>query len=94
MTSISLRLLLLGGAVVAMSGCSSTPYLDATFGHAVNAAKAAQTINPEAALNPDPVAGLDGPAAKESIERYRSSFKEPPRTFEIFLGTSGGGAGQ
>jgi hypothetical protein len=35
------------------------------------------------------VAGLDGIGAKESIERYQNSFKEPPQTFEVLLGATG-----
>jgi hypothetical protein len=75
---------------MALGACTpTTPYLDANFGHAVNAAKAQQIINPEAGKNTDPVAGLDGTSAKESIERYHSTFKEPPPTFDIFVGSAG-----
>jgi hypothetical protein len=76
---------------VTISGCTTTPYLDSRFGSAVNAAKAQQTINPDASRNTDPVAGLDGTPAKDSIERYQNTFKEPPPTFEIF-GITGGAA--
>ena len=76
--------------VMTAGGCASTtPHWDAGFGHAVNAAKARQTLNPDASKNPDPVAGIDGAAAKESIDRYQSSFKEPPPSFEIFFGSAG-----
>ena len=65
-------------------GCApTTPNLDSRFGDAVNTAKAQQTINPDAARNPDPVAGLDGTPATDSIDRYRNTFKEPVRTFTI-----------
>ena len=77
---------LLGMALVisAASGCqSTTPVLDSRFGDAVNSAKAQQTINPEASRNPDPVAGLDGTAAKDSLDRYQNTFKQPPPTFTI-----------
>ena len=78
--------------VTVLCACTtSTPYLDSRFGYTVNTAKALQTINPEASRNTDPVAGLDGNSAKESIDRYQDSFKAPQRTFDIFLGTSGGG---
>lgn len=75
---------------VTISGCTTTPVYDSRFGNAVNAAKAQQIINPDASKNADPVAGLDGTAAKDSIDRYQSTFREPPPTFEIF-GTTGGG---
>lgn len=71
-------------AAVTLSACASrTPYLDSRFGDAVNTAKAMQTINPQASRNTDPVTGLDGPSAKDSIDRYRDSFKAPVQTFEV-----------
>jgi hypothetical protein len=66
------------------SGCATkAPYLDSKFGHAVNAAKGQQTLNPEASRNTDPVSGLDGKAGKESMDRYDESFKTPPKTFNV-----------
>ena len=76
---------------VTISGCTTTPYLDSRFGDAVNTAKAQQIINPDASKNADPVAGLDGTPAKDSIDRYEKTFKEPPPTFEIFGITGGAG---
>jgi hypothetical protein len=70
------------GAVMLSACASSTPHLDYRFGQAVDTAKAMQTLNPDASRNPDPVAGLDGAAARESIDRYRESFKAPVETFE------------
>lgn len=62
-----------------LSGCvSPTPVLDEHFGDAVRAAKEQQILNPDAGRNTDPVAGLDGPAAKEAITLYHDSFKAPP----------------
>ena len=70
--------------ICAASGCqSTTPVLDSRFGDAVNSAKALQTINPEASRNTDPVAGLGGTSAKDSVDRYHNTFKEPPPTFTI-----------
>ena len=83
-------------AVTALAGCASTtPNLDARFGEAVREARALQTINPDAAKNPDPVAGLDGRAARSAMERYQESFKTPPATFNVInIGGSitGGGS--
>ncbi len=85
------KLIFIALAAATLCACaSSTPYLDSRMGNAVNTAKALQTIHPEASRNQDPVAGLDGNSAKESVDRYQESFKEPPRTFEVLLGTSGG----
>lgn len=90
MNAISLKSLCGAIAFAALSGCvSTTPHLDSRFGHAVNAAKAQQTLNPDASRNPDPVAGIDGAPAKESIDRYHETFKAPPRTFNIIIDTGG-----
>lgn len=63
-----------------VSGCvnTGTPRLDDHFGYAVNAAKAQQTINPDASLNTDPVAGLDGESANSAIDEYKETFVTPP----------------
>jgi hypothetical protein len=84
------RLLIIGLTATTLCACAtSTPYLDSRFGTAVNTARALQTMNPEASRNRDPVAGIDGNSAKDSIDRYHESFKAPPRTFEVLLSTSG-----
>jgi len=77
--------------VVAFAGCTTTtPHLDSKFGEAVNAAKAQQTLNPEASKNTDPVSGQDGKAGKESIDRYHETYKAPPPTFNVININSGG----
>lgn len=97
MQSTSIKLLLAGLlASVALAGCATTktPYLDQKFGEAVNTAKAQQTINPDASLNTDPVAGLDGQAADAVIDRYHKSYERPPaptNVFTIGVGTGTGG---
>lgn len=71
-------------AAATLAGCASTtPNFDAHFGEAVLAARALQTIAPDAARNPDPVRGIDGPAAAEAMGRYHDSFKTPPPTFNV-----------
>lgn len=74
-------------AVILLAGCASTtPAWDAVFGDTVRAAAAQQTLNPDASRNTDPVAGVDGRAAREAINRYQKSFveKEPqPNVFTI-----------
>jgi hypothetical protein len=67
-----------------LTACASTtPVLDANFGNAVRQARAAQTLNPNASANRDPVLGIDGQAGAAAQERYQESFKAPPKTFEI-----------
>lgn len=72
------------GAVSLLAGCASTtPVADSHFGEAVRAARAAQTLNPQASANRDPVKGIDGQAGAAAMERYQESFKSPPKTFEV-----------
>jgi hypothetical protein len=87
---LKMKLLSAAIAPAALGACTTpTPQLDATFGHAVNAAKAQQTINPEASKNTDPVLGLDGKAANESIGRYHDTFRAPPPTFVVITPGAG-----
>lgn len=80
--------------LLALAGCASTtPVVDSQFGEAVRAARAAQTLNPQASANRDPVVGIDGRAGAMALERYQDSFKAPPKTFEI-LNIGGGLSGQ
>lgn len=72
------------GLATLLSGCvSSSPVVDSHFGEAVRAARASQTLNPQASANRDPVMGIDGRAGAAAMERYQESFKAPPKTFEI-----------
>lgn len=67
-----------------MAGCASvTPNYDAKFGDAVRQTRHDMTINPEAGKNPDPVAGLDGKAARDTIILYQETFKAPPPAVNV-----------
>ncbi len=87
-------------SVLAIALCSAacvgptTPAYDAQFGVAVRQARLAQTLNPDAGGEADPLAGLDGSAGRAALERYHESFREPPRSFEVLNigGSSVGGA--
>jgi hypothetical protein len=82
-------------AALLLAGCvNPAPNVEANLGRAVNAAKASQTINPAASTNADPVAGIGGTPAAESIERYNASFKSPPPTFVIINAAPAGSGGQ
>lgn len=67
-------------SLLALGGCatSTTPETDARFGESLNTLKAQQTLNPEASRNANPVAGIDGKAAKGAYDNYRDSFRKPP----------------
>lgn len=94
---LPIKLVLSTLMVAGLAGCvNQTPKLDDNFGNAVNAAKAAQIINPDASLNTDPVAGVDGQAADGAMNRYHRSFVQPtvtPNVFTIGVGTGGGMTG-
>lgn len=70
---------------LALGGCvSQTPVVDRHFGEAALAARAQQTLNPDASKAPASAAGLDGRAAKHALDRYHESFKSPPQTQDVF----------
>ena len=75
------------GTIVAMgltAGCVSIhPEVDQRYGEAVTTTTRAQTINPQGTRNPDVVSGIDGRAAKETMDRYVESFKAPPPTMNV-----------
>ena len=80
---MTIRTLLRSGVLLVpaalLAACaSSTPRWDARFGESVRGAIAAQVANPAAVRNQDPVAGLDGKAARAALERYEQSFSTPP----------------
>jgi hypothetical protein len=101
-TSFQFRTTLALAGLVALGGCETlTPRLDQTYGDAVNTATAQQTLNRDAAAQNarKTVAGIDGPTAKEIVDRYHKSFRNPepaPSVFAIGVsgGASGGGSGQ
>ena len=71
-------------ATSVLAACSTTtPQLDAVFGQAVREARTAQTLNPKASENTDPVLGIDGKAGAAAQQRYQESFQTPPETFNI-----------
>jgi hypothetical protein len=93
-TSIKRTLAGLIGSAAIVGCAAQTPYMDQRFGEAVNAAKAQQTLNPDASLNMEPVVGMGGPAASAVIIRYNESYKTPPASTDVFtIGVSGGGGG-
>jgi hypothetical protein len=92
MNTMNLKVLISAISLTVLCGCANTtPYLENRFGEAVNSAIAQQTINPDASLNTDPVAGIDGQSAADSIDGYHSTFKAPPPTFNVININSGGG---
>ncbi|MDC8759250.1 pilus assembly protein [Janthinobacterium fluminis] len=69
----------------AATGCvATTPELDRHFGESVKLLQAQQTLRPDAVRNADPVAGVDGKAAKAAYERYQKSFATPEPQADAF----------
>lgn len=76
--------------LLGVTGCATTtPMLDRNFGETVRLVKAQQTLNPGAALNTNPVTGMDGKAAKSGYDAYQKSYATPevqPNAFTIGIG--------
>ncbi len=82
MTRQSLSRALRAGAMcsllLTLSACApTTPRWDSQFGETVRLTAQQQVLNPDAGGDA-PVNGIDGATGRESIGRYRSSFREPP----------------
>jgi hypothetical protein len=68
-----------------LGGCAATttPIYDTRFGDAVRESKRNMTVNPDAGRNPDPAAGIDGKAARESMILYQDTYKAPPPVVNV-----------
>ncbi|MDP3668775.1 MAG: hypothetical protein WA191_11890 [Telluria sp.] len=79
-------------ALAALLGAcvQTTPQYDSRFGDSLRVSLASQVAKPEAVRNADPVAGIDGRAARAAQERYESSFKAPPPPQPVMLLSTGG----
>lgn len=78
-----------------IAGCAHPRYAtDEAFGDAVRAAKAQQTINPDASRNMEAPNGLHGAAAKATVDRYQKSYETPPPPVNVFtIGVTGNSSG-
>lgn len=87
-------LLVMLASVMLVACAEPAPRVEAEFGNATRATLNAQIINPDAGNNADPVAGLDGRAARDAINSYQKSFTKPEpqqNVFKIGVGDSSGG---
>jgi hypothetical protein len=81
----------------ALAGCANTtPLLDEEFGSSLRMLRVQQTLNTDASNNRNPVAGIDGKAAKGALDNYRDSFRAPPSEAAnvIQIGVGQGQAGR
>jgi hypothetical protein len=96
MSELTWKAALACAAAAALGACApAETQTELAFGDAVRAAAAAQTLHPEASRNMAPPAGMDGHAARSTVERYEKSFESPPapaNVFTIGIGGAGGGA--
>ena len=71
-----------------LSACQSNWYPESDFGSTVNGAVMAQAKNPNAPKgNPKLTTGLDGPAAKSSVDSYQKTFERKPVTPQATSGS-------
>ena len=80
-------------ASLLLSACNTvTPNYDTRFGDAVREAKLRMTIDPDA-QHVDPVAGMDGRAARATAVLYQKTFTTPPPVVNVINigGAVGGG---
>lgn len=83
---------LLTSTTLVLAGCApTTPQYDSRFGQSVRMTMAQQVLNPDAGSKDVPES-KDGPAARETVVRYRNTFKEPPPPQNVF--NIGVGSGQ
>lgn len=84
------HILIVAVALTHLVGCTPlSPNLDNSFGNSLTALKASQTINPTASANKaNPK--LDGPAAKEVVDRYQKSYTAPAPHQNVFTIGVGG----
>ena len=60
-----------------LQGCvHTTPHWDQQFGTATRDNLAVQVLDPAAAANRNPAAGIDGRAAKGAHDRYQRSYEQ------------------
>ena len=79
-----LKLIFLMGLASCTGACVPlTPEWESRFGDSVRKIAALQTLNPDAGATPVSES-MDGPASREAIGRYRSSFKEPQNNANSF----------
>lgn len=85
--------ILIGGFL--STGCAGpTPVFDEHFGDTVATLRAQQTSDPEAPIRNQSrsVEGMDGRSARESLDRYYKTFREPPPPPPALLIAPGTGA--
>lgn len=75
---------------VMVTGCAASR-VEMDYGTSHKLAIFSQTLDPEAAKNLEPVAGMEGPAAQRVNDRYLKGFEkqEQQPTFLLSVGSQG-----
>jgi len=87
--------LVLAAFATALVGCAPTsPRFDQEFSQSSRILRAQQVRNPNAPVENQAKApdGMDGRAARETVERYQRTFIDPPRVTNVFSIGVGGAA--
>jgi len=94
MSKLTWKAALACAAAAALGACApAETQTDLAFGDSVRAAVAAQTLHPQASRNMTPPAGMDGRAARATVDRYEKSFESPPAPLNVFTIGMGGASG-
>lgn len=70
------KTMLLGAAVLMLAGCSPHPYVNNTFGKAVEGTRQAQADMARAA-NPATESTVEGQISNAAMDRYHNSYGKP-----------------
>lgn len=88
---ISLAFVFTGCAGLNTEKMTLTPpsRLEMDYGTSFKLMKVNQIANPDAEKNLDPVTGMDGQAAKATIDKFRKDFEKPPAppAYTLSIGT-------
>ncbi len=77
-----------------LAACAPTsPQIDSRFGESTRMSIAQQTLNPDAASKNLPES-VDGAVARSSVDRYRTSFREPTQANDAYTIGLGSGRGR
>lgn len=90
-TNLIARAAMLGAALSAASCAMPINEPAPPLGATVSLTMAQQVMNPAAGINPNPVSGVDGKAAKSGYDAYQKSFRAPvpqQNVFTIGVGSS------
>lgn len=86
--SLACKMVTGGALVYVLAGCvSTTPVYDAAYGQSVRSLQAQQALDSDASTkNRNRVPeGMDGRAARETLDRYHRSFQQPQRQGNPFV---------